>query len=201
MSSGISKKIKMESGGEKKRKIEEEAIPLLRKVISGGQTGADMAGLLAAQKAGLETGGTYAPGQKQETLLKSLGLTPLTGAAASFAAALCRRSMKNVDDSDATVAFRTHASPGTDKTIGYCVTRKWQTVSVVASDSGYRPVLVISDMSSPEAKATLIEFLKRHRVSTLNVAGHRASAADNPGGWQERVEAFLADVFTLFVSS
>lgn len=34
--------------------------PLLRKVISGGQTGADRAGLEVAHKLGLETGG-WAP--------------------------------------------------------------------------------------------------------------------------------------------
>ena len=102
----------------------------LTKIISGGQTGADIAGLKAAKRLGLATGGTAPPHfgtskGSQEGLLKSFGLNaiPLT---TSWESAYCSRSMLNVDNADATVAFRVKASPGTDKTIGYCVTKRWQ---------------------------------------------------------------------------
>ena len=86
----------------------------LEKIISGGQTGADIAGLKAAAALGYQTGGTS---HRQV----GYGLTVMKGRGV-----LVRRSKKNVDDSDATVAFRTKSSPGTDKTIGYCATGVWK---------------------------------------------------------------------------
>jgi hypothetical protein len=83
---------------------------LLRKVISGGQSGADLAGLMAARKLGLKTRGTAAPNFSTSegargSVLKSFGLCAVPSKG-SLAEGYCRRSMINVDDSDATVAFR-----------------------------------------------------------------------------------------------
>src|SRR5215813_13472513 len=55
-------------------------IPLLKKIISGGQTGADTGGLLAAQELGIETGGIAPKGWltengPEEAMLRSFGLT------------------------------------------------------------------------------------------------------------------------------
>src|SRR5690349_5441806 len=52
---------------------------MLQKIISGGQTGADMGGLLAARELGIETGGTAPRGWltengPQERLLRNFGL-------------------------------------------------------------------------------------------------------------------------------
>jgi len=46
----------------------------------------------------------------------------------SYAQVYVMRSMRNVDDSDATIAFRLEPSIGTDKTLGYCLTKKVATV-------------------------------------------------------------------------
>lgn len=162
----------------------------LLKVISGGQTGADMAGLHAAKRAGLETGGT-APYR-----IDGYGLTVLT-IPQNIKARYIKRSQLNVDAADATVAFRTKASAGTDKTIGYCIIGKWSSasappvgVSFWEPASVHKPVLVIIEMNQ-KSKTGLLSFLADHRVRTLNVAGHR----DNGNGWEAAVETFLVDAF------
>jgi hypothetical protein len=173
----------------------------LFKVISGGQSGADLGGLVAARQLGLETGGTAGPlfsttDGRQEALLGGFGLCAIP-LQSSWEQAFCARSMKNVDDSDATVAFRAKSSAGTDKTIGYAVTGKWKTVSLstagrvleFSSSSCHRPVLVVLRMDD-ESGEVVRAFLKKHNVGILNIAGHRSSA-DLPR-WQERITEFLS---------
>lgn len=169
----------------------------LTKVISGGQTGADMAGLCAAKRAGLETGGTAAPPSSAQrvAVLQSYGLT-IQMVPYNIKASYINRSQRNVDDSNATVAFRTKASAGTDKTIGYCIIGKWTNASAPPAGvsfwepaSVHKPVLVIIEMNQ-KSKAALLSFLADHRVQTLNVAGHRSE-----GEWQAAVEKFLVDAF------
>lgn len=177
---------------------DEDWTQTLGKVISGGQAGADQAALRAAQTLGYETGGTAAPdfstsrGQERDLLL-SFGLTALPRGS-SWEAAYCQRSMKNVDDADATIAFRVKKSPGTDKTVGYCVKKRWTTVPIRFVDgtcepeAAHRPVLVVECMTSVQADAVRC-FLERHKVRVLNVAGHR------PWGgrpdWESSIEKFL----------
>ena len=84
--------------------------------------------------------------------------------------------MKNVDDSDATIAFRLHDSTGTDKSIGYCLTKKWGVTSNVDISCPYRPILIIRDLSPEKSKSNtskILSFLFEHNVQVLNVCGHR----------------------------
>lgn len=83
------------------------------------------------------------------------------------------RSQKNVDDSDATLAFRLLASTGTDKTIGYCLTKKWKVVPKFDIETSYKPCLVITNMSDTTNVLNIRNFIKNFNISTLNVAGHR----------------------------
>lgn len=176
-----------------------EAEHVLRRIISGGQTGADMAGLRAGRQLGYETGGTApanfatSAGRKEGTL-KSFGLSALP-LCKSRVASFVQRSKCNVDNSSATVAFRVRSSAGTDKTIGYCVERKWCKLSSLPLSkkgfcelTGYKPVLVISAFT-PACALALGTFLVKHRVTVLNVAGHRSLHQNDP--WEKQVFAFL----------
>ena len=84
---------------------------MLIKVISGGQTGADQAGLAAAKACGLETGGWAPKGWltadgEAEELLRSYGLKEHRGGYRS-------RTWANVKDADATIRLATNFdSPG-----------------------------------------------------------------------------------------
>lgn len=172
----------------------------LHKVISGGQVGVDMAALRAARYLGLETGGTAPPdymtsdGPKHETL-RAYGLKELgsPGGAAGYIA----RSQRNVNDAQATIAFRSHSSAGTDKTIQFCINGRWRTPTlamgdvdacVFASPGCHRPLLVVRRMTLATQEAVRA-FLRQHQVVTLNVAGHRK--VDGEPGWEDAVEAFL----------
>ena len=82
----------------------------LRKILSGGQTGADRTGLECAKELGLETGGTapkyYLTESGYDESLKEFGLKE------SWSIRYQPRTRDNVVDSDGTVWFGTTTSPG-----------------------------------------------------------------------------------------
>jgi hypothetical protein len=89
----------------------------LEKVISGGQTGVDRAGLDVAMQFGLQIGGTAPPGSAAEdgTVPAFYGLTPLPPQPPEDGRRA--RTIKNVENADATLIIRSNApSPGTDLT-------------------------------------------------------------------------------------
>lgn len=89
------------------------------KVISGGQTGADLAGLWVAKILGIETGGVAPKGFEtlvglQPNLASLFGLTESPGGYRV-------RTVENVANSDLTLVFsRNMRSPGTVLTINSC---------------------------------------------------------------------------------
>jgi hypothetical protein len=89
------------------------------KVISGGQTGADLAGLWVARHLGLETGGMAPKGWEtlagpKPSLGSIFGLTESTGG-------YRQRTVENVKAADKTLVFsRNMRSPGTVLTINSC---------------------------------------------------------------------------------
>jgi hypothetical protein len=153
---------------------------ILIKVISGGQSGADQAGLRAAKSAGLATGGFAARKYMTDDGLKpELGLLYGLKEIGDYSKSYIARTMKNVEMSDGTLAFLILPSPsGTSKTIGYANFKKW-VHSTSPANRGFRPVLVLDrgDMESfVKTPATLtrriVYWLIAHKIQTLNVAGH-----------------------------
>lgn len=94
---------------------------------------------------------------------------------------------------DGTLAFRTHSSAGTDKTIGYALTRKWQAVPSWTIPTQYKPVFVISDMTSAEQRAGALHLIRNLRV--LNVCGHRESDL-TAFSWTAAVNAIVTPIST-----
>lgn len=182
-------------------------LPLVT-IVSGGQTGADRAGLRAAREMGLRTGGWMPKGFRTEEgadpeTAQKYGLQemPTTG--------YKERTMANANMGDATVAFLLVNEPamgnGTRKTVGYCLHGKWckplHEEEWASMKAQHRPVLVIDasrwnvqanrDPLSGhwlEDAAALRAFVTRHAVTTLNVAGHREFAG---GTWETTVFKFL----------
>ena len=130
------------------------------KIISGGQTGADIGGLIGAKSVGIATGG-YAPrgykteaGPQSETL-QALGLVALPSPNYTH------RTKQNVFSSDATLILAADiASDGTRLTIEYC------------KEFG-KPCLVIDP--SEECLESIRVFLDIHQPRILNIAGNRES--------------------------
>lgn len=142
----------------------------LRKVISGGQCGADQGGLVAAIDLGLETGGWAPKGwrtaQGPRPDLEKLGLREHSSSDSHL------RTLSNVLSSDATIAFASRPnSTGTLLTKKLCVrhNKPFHLVKL--------PVPSL-DLEQTIRQAT--DFIVNSACSTLNVAGNRdlSSEAD-----------------------
>ncbi len=132
----------------------------IKKVISGGQTGADRAGLEAAKKVGMETGGYcpkgYLTEKGSDKSLKGFGLIQ------TESKDYTERTEMNIKCSDGTVVFSRTDESGNVTGIGTLLTLK------IAKDSG-KPVLI-----NPESEE-FAEWIVRNNIRILNVAGNRRS--------------------------
>ncbi len=175
------------------------------KIISGGQTGADLAALEAAKLLRIKTGGWMpykfytedGPKKEYAELYGLKDMKPMPTIASGY----IERTKKNVICSTATVVFKIKSSPGTDKTIGFCITGKWINVSINPSYQAtvFKPVLVLTNCvlndTDPNSKEyiddiySFCQFLLDHKIRVLNIAGHRQTKFDPT--WQQRVRNFL----------
>lgn len=147
------------------------------KIISGGQTGADLGGLVAAKKLGIATGGSAPRGYKTEAgeqpqMLKAFGL------AEDPSSVYSERTKANVVNSDATLIIATDPeSDGTKLTAEYC-------------EEYEKPYLLIEP--GLESVALVREFIDSKKPGVLNVAGNRESKSKGIGS---KTEAILLAVF------
>lgn len=142
----------------------------LEKVISGGQDGADIAGLRAAKKVGLQTGGYMTedfmtisgpkPEYAQEYGMKALKAGKDKRLFAQYRARTCH----NVQNSDGTIIFdfSEHGSVGT-------------TVAKGAARKQNKSFMVLKDLNNPEF---VVDFIKEFDIRKLNVAGNRDADSD-----------------------
>jgi len=139
----------------------------LTKIISGGQTGVDRAALDFAIRHGYEHGGWCPRDRRAEDgPIPSAYVLHETGSRDYV-----ERTEQNVMDSDATliVARERELSGGTAFT------------QTCAEKHG-RPVIVVCERDGmSHAAGELTQFLRHHRVRTLNVAGPRESQAPGIG--------------------
>lgn len=144
----------------------------VKKLVSGGQTGADRAALDAALALGLPHGGWCPKGRKAED-----GTIPLRYALVETTrAGYPQRTQWNVRDSDGTVVFTLAkaASGGSRKTI------------TVARGLG-KPCLHLARDAGGDAASLLRDFIESHQIGTLNIAGSRESKEPGLGDWVKAV--------------
>lgn len=138
---------------------------MLERIISGGQTGADRAALDFAVRHRLPHGGWCPRGRIAEDgpidPKYQLTETPRTEPE--------QRTEWNVRDSDGTVifSFSEKVSGGSLKTVEF------------AQQYGKPLLHVIARPSQPAAGARLQQFVNKHRIRVLNVAGPKES--EEPG--------------------
>lgn len=158
---------------------------VLEKVISGGQTGADRAGLIAARANGIKTGGWMPQG-----FLANDGTHPefaeRYGIVEMHSKRYPPRTAMNVKESDGTLRFATNwDSPGEVLTLRLC------------TEYG-KPHLDISP-NGQLAPADVARWIAENNIRVLNVAGN---AEQTSPGIQEFVVEFLEAVFrTLLLST
>jgi hypothetical protein len=134
---------------------------MLKKIISGGQTGADIAGLDVAIKHGIPHGGAIPKGRLtvDGTLPEKYNLQEMT------TRSYPKRTEKNVVDSDGTVIFSHGKLTG-----GSLLTQE------KAVEHG-KPLihLDMGKITVEEAADLLKNFIQANGVEILNVAGSRGS--------------------------
>jgi hypothetical protein len=149
------------------------------KIISGGQTGADLGGLRAAKSHNIETGGCAARGFKTENgvLLELQTLYHLEDLGCSYA----ERTRENVRDASMTLIFADNIkSAGTKLTISVCNEFK-------------RPYKINPAAYVVENLITRMNHvLPEDAEFVINIAGNRESVAP---GIQDRTENILNHAF------
>lgn len=144
----------------------------LVKIISGGQTGVDIAGLEFAKEIGLETGGS-APNDFVTEKGKNFDLEKIYGLKDS-GKGYAERTKMNVNDSDGTLLFIEKTSPGSVLTLNACKKLR-------------KPCLVSFDTEK------IVKFLNENNIKIVNIAGNRESVSP---GICERVKKKLRSVIT-----
>lgn len=140
---------------------------MVEKIISGGQTGADQAGLRAAKSCNIATGGTHAQDCRtldgdRPDMLEEYGM--LECKRPGYPA----RTERNVMDSDGTVRFaRDFRSAGEKCTLRFI---KWHN----------RPYFDVNVDDPPDIQEFL-SWVSENRIKTLNVAGNSEETAPGIG--------------------
>ncbi|MBU6181836.1 MAG: hypothetical protein KGR46_03370 [Verrucomicrobia bacterium] len=151
---------------------------MIKKIVSGGQTGADRAGLDVAIRWGFPYGGWCPKGRRAED-------GPIGGQyvlAETPSSNYLQRTEWNVRDSDGTVVF-TFAkvvSGGSARTVEFARSLK-------------KPVVHLSFAKSYSPEVELQRFVTGHGIKVLNVAGSRESK--EPGLWKRTYECLEAAFF------
>ena len=134
---------------------------MLKKIISGGQTGADIAAIDAAIDNDFPYGGWVPKGRRTEA-----GPLPLTYAVREMdTRGYPKRTEQNILDADGTVICSHGRLSG-----GSALTRR-----IAKRQNKPWLHLDLADLSADQAADTLAEWIDRHGIEVLNVAGQSAS--------------------------
>ena len=134
---------------------------MLKKIISGCQTGADIAAIDAAIDNDFPYGGWVPKGRRTEA-----GPLPLTYAVREMdTRGYPKRTEQNILDADGTVICSHGRLSG-----GSALTRR-----IAKRQNKPWLHLDLADLSADQAADTLAEWIDRHGIEVLNVAGQSAS--------------------------
>lgn len=163
---------------------------MLKKIISGGQTGVDRAALDIALKYQINYGGWCPKGRLDENGIipaRYAFLQEIEYSGPSQQENYDKRTLANIKDSDGTlILVPTIPLPSSiqDGTL----------LTIKAVEQQTKPFLVI-DISGDEAVRKIMEWLDNYKISVINIAGPRESTS--PGIYQQSYE-FLEKFFCLF---
>jgi hypothetical protein len=137
---------------------------MLKKIISGGQTGVDQAALRVARELGFEIGGWCPPNRACEngTIPDDFPLIPTPYEHSPDAPHIPRslRTEWNVRDSDATLVLLPHH-------LQHDMGTAW---TITCAEKLSKPLLVINPFSENSA-TKIYEWLSSTDITTLNIAG------------------------------
>lgn len=149
---------------------------MLTKIISGGQTGADRAGLIVAKKVGLQTGGTMPKGFKAHD-----GNHPefadLYGVKEDPSPTYPPRTFKNAYEGDGTVRFAVDFTTSGEK------------LTLTAVERAKKPHFDVHVLGNTQP-SDLVDWIIENKIRVLNVAGNSEKTAPGIG---EFVQMFLLE--------
>lgn len=147
-----------------------------QKIISGGQTGADRAGLDAGLEAGLPVGG-YVPRGRLSEDGQVPDKYPMTETGSKDYKS---RTKRNILESDGTLIINIGPMKG-----GTALTAK------IAQENN-RPLMIVQ-LDDDYQVGAVINWLEENRIQTLNIAGPRESKLP---GIHDKAKQFLKEVLT-----
>ena len=152
----------------------------LRKVISGGQTGADIAGLEVAKQFGFETGGMMPFGYKTLD-----GCRPeykqLYGVAYHQSSSYVPRTRANVRDSDGTIR------------LAFNFASKGEVCTLRAICDYQKPYFDVN-LGLPRPVSEALQWLEENEIEILNIAGN---AEQTSIGTHEAATLYLTQLFSV----
>ena len=176
----------------------------LQKIISSGQTGVEILALEVAWELGITTGGICSGSTTYRAISHLYSLVPLQKAT-SLPTQLIICSKKNVNSSDATLAFCLPPDDSTLCEIGYAVTKRWTPAKTPPRSArwtsftpgeGLKPCFVVYTLDNIETlPVTIATFIQEHKVETLNVCGTKRFSAF--GKTLPEVRKLLEDILTI----
>ena len=157
----------------------------VRKVISGGQIGADVAGLRAAKRCGIRTGGRMPKG-----FLTLRGPQPhmkeVFHVEEDTSALYPPRTYWNVKNSDGTVRFaEDFGTRGERCTLKALTKFKRPYIDIQIRNDEWWPARIVAWPPPSE----LTDWLKRYNIEVLNIAGNARSDLE------KFIEQYLEEVF------
>jgi hypothetical protein len=164
---------------------------MLKKIISGGQTGVDQAALRVAREFGFEIGGWCPPNRACEngTIPDDFPLTPTPSERSPNALHIPRslRTEWNVRDSDATLVLLPNH-------LLYDIGTSW---TITCAEQFSKPLLVINPFSDNSA-THIYEWLLSTHITILNAAGPSENTCFGIGHTTEHI---LRQVFSKLLNS
>lgn len=154
-----------------------ESKSIIKKVISGGQTGADIAGLKAAKKKGIETGGWIPKGFKTQEGPK-LEYKDVYGLREHESEQYPPRTFLNVKESDGTLRFASKFDSSGEE----CTLR--------AINQYKKPYMDVT-RNNPRDSEEVKMWIKKNNIGVLNIAGNSEKTSPGIGKF---VEEYLEKV-------
>ena len=152
---------------------------MLKKVISGGQTGVDIAGLEAAKEAGFQTGGYMPRGFLTEDGKKPVYAKEFEVMATS-SPDYPDRTRLNIRNSDATLQIAANwKSRGEKLTSKIIEELNKKSLQVTVSDPGGEP--------SEEQAKKVADWINAEGITTLNIAGNSESTCPGIHDWASKL--------------
>ena len=145
------------------------------KIVSGGQTGADVAGLWIGKIFNIETGGWAPKGFK--TLVGDFPQMSTTFGLKEHTHSYRGRTISNIKDSDLTIVCYQKLSAGSKLTINQCKEHNKKCIKFLITENDYSDI-VTNESSFSE----LVNSIRKNQLigvtTTINVAGNSTQNCD-----------------------